>query len=182
MQMQIDVPKLVGAASAPVALIIATSIFLGNLGGKYAMLAGTFRQISDEYRKSKSEDKNSLRSRSLLEQLGIYSRQMRMLMQATLWLSISILCFIATVICTSISVLMPKIIAWTVLTAAFSFAGMLVLAASVIIEIMENNRAKNLLVLETAEFSGILSEDLEQQKREFRHDGILTNREAEGSD
>jgi Protein of unknown function (DUF2721) len=181
MQMQIDVPKLVGAASAPVALIIATSIFLGNLGGKYAMLAGSFRQISEEYRKS--DDKNSLRSRSLIEQLGICSGRLRLLMHATFWLGVSILCFIATVVCTSISVLMPKAMAWTFLTAVFSFAGMLILAASVAIEILENSRAKRMLVLETAEFSDVLSEDLEEEKRQFRGEtGLGRMRKAEGSD
>lgn len=175
--MQIDVPKLVGAASAPVALIIATAIFLGNLGGKYAMIAGTFRQISDEYRKS--EDKNSLRSRSLIAQLSLYSGQMRMLILATFWLAISILCFIATVVSTSISVLMPNTLAWTILTVVFSFAGMLILAASVVMEIVENSRAKKLLILETAEFSNILTEDLEQQKRVFRRDlGMVAKSEA----
>lgn len=166
MQMPIDIPKLVGAASAPVALIIATSIILGNLGGKYAMLAGTFRQLSDEYRKS--EDKASLRARSLTEQMKLYSQQMRMLMHATLWLAISILCFIATVVCTSISVLLPRAHSWMILTVFFSFAGMLILAASVVVEILENHRAKEALVLETADFPTILTGELEQDKREFR--------------
>ncbi len=89
-------------------------------------------------------------------------------MHATLWLSISILCFIATVFCTSISVLVPKVASWTVLTVFFSFAGMLILGGSVVIEIIENHRAKEALVLETADFPKALSDGLEQDKREFQ--------------
>lgn len=55
----------------------------------------------------------------------------------------------------------------TILTAVFSFAGMLMLAASVVIEIIENHRAK-LLVLETTDFPDVLTEGLEQQKQDFR--------------
>lgn len=139
MGMQIHVAKLVGAASAPVALSIASSISMSNLSAKYAMLAGGLRQLSDEYRKS--EDKNTIRSRSLADQM-IVLRRLRLLMIATFWLAVSILCFIPTLICTSVSVFMPKWIAWTILTAAFSFVGMLVLGSTVVIEILENRCAK----------------------------------------
>jgi UDP-galactopyranose mutase len=107
-------------------------------------------------------------SRSSIGQLKLYSRQMHMLMHATLWLSISILCFIAAVFCTSISVLLPKVASRTVLTVFFSFAGMLILGASVVIEIIENHLAKEALVLETADFPKVLSDGLGQDKREFQ--------------
>jgi uncharacterized membrane protein len=166
MQGQIDVAKLVGAASAPVALIIATSIFLSNLGTKYAMMAGWFRQVSEEFRNI--QDKNGLRAQSLQNQIGLYSHRLRLLMKATLWLTVSIICFIATVLFTSVSVLMPKAMVWPWVTVACSFAGMLLLGYSVFIEMEENRRAKEGLVLETAEFPDVLTEDLEQHKHQFR--------------
>src|ERR1700712_4125644 len=71
---QLDVGKLVGAASAPVALIIATSICLGNLGAKYGMLAGIFRDCTREYRAL--EDREGLRCRSLEHQMEHYSSRL----------------------------------------------------------------------------------------------------------
>jgi hypothetical protein len=166
MAAQIDVAKLVGAASAPVALIIATSIFLSNLGAKYAMLGGNFREVSNEYRKA--EDKGGLRAHSLQQQISLYSRRLRLLMKATFWLAISILCFIATVLFTSISVLMPSLSFWPWVTAVFSIVGMLILAGSVGLEMAENHCAKEGLVLETAEFPDVLPSGLEAQKSQYR--------------
>src|SRR5438270_354328 len=125
----LDVAKLVGAASAPVALIIASSIFVSNLGAKYALFAGAFRELSRELRET--EDGNSLRAKSIREQLKMYSFRLRILMRATFWLAIAILCFILTVALTGVSVLLPQSQLWTLLTAIFSFAGMLILAATV---------------------------------------------------
>jgi len=73
----IDVAKLVGAASAPVALIIASSIFLSNLRAKYALLSGAFREVSHELREK--EDKDSLRGKSVNEQVKLYSGRLQIL-------------------------------------------------------------------------------------------------------
>jgi Protein of unknown function (DUF2721) len=168
MQMQLDVPKLVGAASAPVALIIASSIFLSNLSAKYGMLGQSFRRSADEYRKL--DDKPSLWSRSLEKQLGLYSRRLQILIRATFWLGVCIVCFIATVLFTSVSVLIPKSPIPTIITGAFSFAGLIILGVCVILEIVENHCAKEALVLETAEFPGVLSSRLEEGKKDLRHE------------
>lgn len=163
---QLDIGKLVGAASAPVALIIATSIFLGNLGGKYAMLGGIFRGLSSEYRDSK--DRESLRSRSLEDQMRLYSGRLRTLMRATLILTLSIESFILTVVFTCIGVVFPGPHIWFWATAFFSFAGLLLLAIAVAMELVENHQARHALMLETAEFDGVLSDpDQEDDKREF---------------
>ena len=166
MNPQLDVGKLVGAASAPVALIIATSIFLGNLGGKYAMLTGAFGQIAGEYRQAKERD--SLRCRSLERQLTHYSQRLRSLIRATFWLTVAIQLFILTVVFTSIGVIFPQIHALTWITGGLSFAGLLALGGSVVIEMVENHQAKEVLMLETAEFPNVLSSHTqEQDKKEF---------------
>ena len=163
---QLDVGKLVGAASAPVALIIASCIFLGNLGGKYAMLMGIFRQLSGEYRDTKERD--TIRCRSLEKQLTLHSSMLRSLMRATFWLTISVELFILTVVFTSIGVLFPNAHVFTWITGILSFAGLFVLAGAVGIEMVENYRAKQGLMLETAEFPGVLeSVDQEADKRIF---------------
>lgn len=166
MNAQLDIGKLVGAASAPVALIIATSIFLGNLGGKYAMLNSIFRTLTGEYRGL--EDRSSLRSRSLEDQMKLYSWRLRTLMRATLVLTLSIEAFILTVVFTSIGIIFPGRPAWFWATALFSFAGLLLLAVAVVMELVENHQARHGLMLETAEFDGVLSDpEQEQDKREF---------------
>ena len=56
MNPNLDVAKFVGAASAPVALIIATAIFLSNLSTKWWAMSGMFRQLSGEYRQMEQRD------------------------------------------------------------------------------------------------------------------------------
>ncbi len=166
MDPHLDVGKLVGAASAPVALIIATSIFLGNLGGKYAMLVAIFRQIAGEYRGI--EQRDSLRCRSLEKQLTHYSSRLRNLIRATFWLTMAIHFFILTVFFTSVAVILPHMRVWVWVTGFFSLTGLLVLGASVVIETVENHRAKEDLVLETADFPDVLANNQEEDdKRSF---------------
>lgn len=153
MSPQIDLGKLVGAASAPVALIIATSIFLGNLGAKYTMLVSNFREMAREYREI--EDRNCDRGRSLKEQMTHYSSRLQRLMRATFWLNVAILLFILTVVFTSVGVVFPHQPAWTWITGACSMLGSLVLGYSVVMEMMENHRAKEVLRLETTDLAEV---------------------------
>lgn len=163
---QLDVGKLVGAASAPVALIIASCIFLGNLGAKYAMLMAIFRQLSGEFRDTKQRD--TIRCRSLEKQITLHSGMLRSLMRATFWLTVSIQLFILTVVFTSIGVIFPNVHTFTWITGLLGFAGLLVLAGAVGIEMFENHQAKEGLMLETAEFPGVLeSGEQEEEKRDF---------------
>jgi Protein of unknown function (DUF2721) len=164
----LDVAKIVGAASAPVALIIATSIFLSNLGAKYAMLAGTFRELTNELRETEEKDRGSLRAKSVHRSLKMYAHRLRVLIRATFWLTISILCFIFTVVFTGIGVIFTDSKVWQIITVAFSFAGLLILAGSVGFEIWENHQAKLGLILETSDFPDIVPGELQDGKEAFR--------------
>jgi hypothetical protein len=148
---QLDVGKLVGAASAPVALIIATSIFLGNLGGKYAGMMAVFRDLSAQYRNTK--DRSALRCRSIERQLALYSSRLRGLVRATFWLNLSIQAFMATVLFTSLGVIFPKSPIWTWVTGIFGLIGLLLLGYSGVLEMLENRRAQEELSLEVADLS-----------------------------
>jgi hypothetical protein len=164
--MQIDLSKLVGAASAPVALIIATSIFLSNLSAKYGMLGESFRRAADQLRNF--DDEPSLWSRSLTKQISLYSRRLQILIRATFWLAVSIICFVATVLFTSLGVLFPKSPIPTIITMVCCFAGLVILGICVALEMLENHCAKEALVLETAEFPDVLSSRLEVGKKDLR--------------
>lgn len=164
----LDIAKLVGAASAPVALIIATSIFQANLGAKYALITGVFRELSNEFRKMEDKDRDSIRATSVQKALEMYARRLNVLIRATFWLMISIVCFVLTVVFTGIGVMFPKNLVFQLITAVCSFAGLLILAASVGFEIWENHQAKQGLILETAEFPDIVPAELQHRKASFR--------------
>ncbi|MCU1386294.1 MAG: hypothetical protein JWL71_4991 [Acidobacteria bacterium] len=145
----IDLAKLVGTASAPVALIIASSISLGTLSGKYAAMFSAVRPLFAEYRDPAIDER---RRRIISEQLPIYGRRLRMLMQATLSLGCSVTFFIFTVLLTSVSVVMPTWLSWKLLTAFSMFAGLVSLGFAMILELRENHHAKAALAFDFDEF------------------------------
>jgi hypothetical protein len=152
----VDLSQLVGAASAPVALIIATSIFLGNLSGKYAALFAATHVHLSEYRDC---DADSPRHQLLTTQLRNRGRRLRTLIRATFWLGIAILLFIATVILTAVSVVYPTNAAVKGLTAVSMLGGLLILALSVAMELGENHQASVALLGDFAEFPALHSFD-----------------------
>jgi hypothetical protein len=131
-----DLAKFVGAASAPVALIIATSIIVSNLGGRYAVLAGFFRGATAELRDAGGRD--SPRAPDIVKELSLLRRRLRRLILATTWLLTSIVMFTATVMFTGVAMLAPKVGIFTVMVVVFSFAGAAMLVVAVVIAIMEN--------------------------------------------
>jgi Na+/melibiose symporter-like transporter len=148
MDPKIDLAKLVGAASAPVALIISTSIFLSNLTTKHLAMCTTIRELLKEIRE-KPDDEN--REHSLQGQSELYRRRLRWLMRATFWLTVSIICFIVTVLLTAAGVVFPDT-TWLTITTAFAmFGGLALLAAAVVMEAWENHMGKKTLELETNE-------------------------------
>jgi hypothetical protein len=145
----IDLAKLVGAASAPVALIIATSIFLSNLTGKYGAMFAETRQLFGEYRDREGKDKR----RHLVEaQLASYGRRLNTLIWATFWLTSAIVVFILTVVFTGVSVVLPDQQAWTIATAVSMFLGLMLLTVAVVMEMRENHLARRALNADYAEF------------------------------
>ena len=131
-----DLAKFVGAASAPVALIIATSIIVSNLGGRYAALAGFFRGATAELRDAGGRD--SPRAPEIIRELSLLRRRLRLLILATTWLLMSIVMFTATVMFTGVAMLLPKIGIFTVMVVFFSFSGATMLVVAVIISLVEN--------------------------------------------
>jgi hypothetical protein len=145
----IDLAQLVGAASAPVALIIATSIYLGNLGGKYAALFNrTHAQLAD-YRDLAPDDS---RRQLLKDQLHTRGQRLRTLIRASFWLGVAELFFIVTVFLTGLSVVLPASAAIKGVTAAAMLSGLLCLAFSVALEIGENHQSSVALMGDFAEF------------------------------
>ena len=137
-----DLAKFVGAASAPVALIISASIFLSNLTAKYVPMFSQLRALTEECRK---EPQHSDRAASIGEQIEIYRVRIRWLLRAVAFLTLSILGFIATVAFTSISMFFPNQPLYVWVTVGSMFAGLGLLAIAVIMESWENHLAKAML-------------------------------------
>src|SRR3954452_20931765 len=76
---KLDLAKFVGAASAPVALIISTSIFLSNLTAKYVPMVSQLRSLTEEWR---NDPEHEDRVASLDEQIGIYETRIRWVLRA----------------------------------------------------------------------------------------------------
>jgi hypothetical protein len=144
-----DLATLVGAASAPVALIIATSIFLSNLTGKSGAMFAEARQLFGEYRERHPDDK---RRHLVGEQLVSYGHRLNTLIWATFWLTNAILLFILTVFFTGLSIVVPDGPAWKIATTGSMFLGLLLLAIAVVMEMQENHLARRALYADFAEF------------------------------
>jgi hypothetical protein len=149
MSTSIDLAKLVDTASAPVVLIIAASIVLGNLSGKYLAISADVRSLFTEYRDPAIDQR---RRRIIRDQLPGYARRLRILIQATRWLGCAITFFICTVLLTSISIVMSTLVFWKLFTAVSMIAGLMSLAVALLLELRDNHQAKIALKLVFDEF------------------------------
>jgi|SRR3954447_16310825 len=142
---KLDLAKFVGAASAPVALIISTSIFLSNLTAKYIPAFSRLRSMTEEIR---NDPEHPDRVHSLTEQIDLYKVRIKWLLRAVFYLALAILCFINTVAFTSISMFYPKEAIYMIVTIGSMFAGLALLALAVVIEMWENHLANGALASE----------------------------------
>jgi hypothetical protein len=162
-----DLAKFVGAASAPVALIIATSIFLSNLTTKWWAVNGTFRGMAGELRAL--DDQRGSRSESLQRQLVLVAKRLHLLMTATTLLTLAILSFILPVVLTGVSIIGGG--KWIEIATVFaSFAGFSFLAASVIVESWENHLGRGEINLEIKDYTHLAdSEPAERPEHAHRY-------------
>src|SRR3954451_22564027 len=126
-----DLAKFVGAASAPVALIISTSIFLSNLTAKYVPAFSRLRTMTEELR---DDPEHPDRVHSLHEQIDVYKVRVKWLLRASFYLMLAIVCFINTVAFTSISMFFPEQPTYMIVTIGSMFGGLVLLGLAVLIE------------------------------------------------
>jgi hypothetical protein len=145
MDPNMDLAKLVGAASAPVALIIASCIYLGNLTQKYNSLFQQIRRLSSEIREGPDSEE---RRNSIHQQLQMYEKRIRGAMRCAFLLNIAIILFVLTVLFTGVSMLLPGNIPMMITTAGVMCLGLLVVILSVVVELLSNRLARPTLDLE----------------------------------
>jgi multidrug efflux pump subunit AcrB len=139
---KLDLAKFVGAASAPVALIISTSIFLSNLTAKYVPAFSRLRTMTEELRE---DPEHPDRLHSLHEQIDVYKIRVKWLLRASFYLMLAIICFINTVAFTSVSMFYPEQSIYVIVTIGSMFGGLALLGLAVVIEMWENRLAKDAL-------------------------------------
>ena len=139
MDPKFDLAKLVGAASAPVALVIATCIYLGNLTTIYNTVFQKIRDLAQELRQHPdSQD----RCDSIKEQLKLYEQRICNCMRASFLLNLAIVFFIGTVLFTGVSMLMPGNVPIMMFTAGLMFVGLLLVGYAVITEMRADRLSK----------------------------------------
>src|SRR3954451_17861296 len=159
-----DLAKFVGAASAPVALIISTSIFLSNLTAKYVPAFSRLRTMTEELR---DDPEHPDRVHSLHEQIGVYQVRVKWLLRASFYLMLAIICFINTVAFTSISMFFPEQSTYMIVTIGSMFGGLVLLGLAVLIEIWENRLAKGALRSELGKGAPSLNEESLNKRMSF---------------
>jgi hypothetical protein len=147
-----DIGKIVSVASAPVSLVIATSIFLHMLTSRYEAIYDRLRDLTDEYRKGAKDDQ---RRTSLREQISLYARRIRVTQAASRWLSIAVISFLVTVAASAFNIVYPSSFAVR-LTGMFTLAfGIFLLTLSVVFELYEDHLTQTTLRTELSEFPEI---------------------------
>lgn len=138
MDPKIDLAKLVGAASAPVALIIAACIYLGNLTQKYNTLFEKIRELAAELR----DNPEGERYDSVHQQLQLYEQRIIGTMRCTFFLNVAIVLFVLTVLFTGLSMLLPGNVPMMATTAGVMALGLGILVVAIVIELHSNRLAR----------------------------------------
>lgn len=139
MDQNIDLAKLVGAASAPVALIISACIYLGNLTQKYNTLFQQIRTLAAELREG---PENRDRRDSVQQQLQFYERRVNGTMRCAFCLNITVALFVLTVLFTGMSMLLPGNMPMVIVTAGTMSLGLLTMVTAIVIELVSNRLAR----------------------------------------
>ncbi len=138
MDPKMDLAKLVGAASAPVALIISACIYLGNLTQKYQSLFEKIRELSSEAR----QNPEGKRHDSVHEQLHMYEQRIVGAMRCTFLMNLAIILFVLTVLFTGVSMLMPGNVPMMITTAGVMALGLCLMVLAIVIELYSNRLAR----------------------------------------
>lgn len=146
----LDLGKLVGAATAPVNLIIAATIAISFLIAKQGALFAKFLLILEQYKK---QPEDRVTSDKLYHQLGIYAKRLRLINWACRALGITIVVFIGTVILTSLGVTFPDL-AWVKIgTGITLFGGLLSMFIGFVLELADGGMEGRSIDLEMKEVS-----------------------------
>ena len=130
---------LVSSAGATIGVIIAGTIFLQFLSMKYMELAGRYRELTSEYRGV--EDGHN-RHAPLRSQIRGYRRRLVLLNRASCLAAVALLNFLVAVTAGGLSLIYPPVRTIKAVGTFGLAAGLLLIAAAVTLELVENFMAR----------------------------------------
>src|SRR3954470_20573079 len=123
--MEINLKDIGGTAGSAVSLIIACTIFLHQLITKSVAATDRLTTLTDEYREH-SEDNS--RKASLADQITLYYHRNNWIRRAICTVAVGEFFFIAVIVASALSVLMPGSTALGVIGLAALFLGLAAIA------------------------------------------------------
>ena len=150
-----DLGKLVGAATAPVNLIIAATIAISFLIAKQGALFAKFLLILEQYKK---QPEDRVRSDKLYHQLGVYAMRLRLINWAGRALAITIVIFIVTVTLTSFGVIFPDVPWVKIGTGLTLLAGLASMLLGMVFQIADGRLEAKSIDLEMKEMNAARSD------------------------
>jgi hypothetical protein len=139
---KMDIGKMVGAATAPVNLIIAAAIAISFLVGKQAALAAKFEAISQKFGEEPDQ------KQKLQEQLDIYIRRLKLTNWAARTLAGTVMIFIVTVLATLFAVVFPDVGWIKAAIGVTMILGLLLMFIGFILELFDGAMAARTVGLE----------------------------------
>ena len=131
----IDLPKLAGTAGSAVGLIIASTLLISWIGGRYVPAFDRYRALTGNLRDLAEQNK---RRESLKSQINDYQRRLRCLNWATELLSYEIGFAVLTVLCAGTSVILNNQ-TWLAVAGGVCFVlSLLINVAVIVLAVIEN--------------------------------------------
>jgi hypothetical protein len=134
--MSIQMKDVLQAAGPSASLVFASWIFLSFLQQRYVAAFQTFRALVDAYRKG---SENAVRLDALESQIRQYRRRCDWMRWSTNIGVVSALCFLATLLCGLVAVILPDPAAVGTAGAVLCSAGFVLVMVSAVFTIVENS-------------------------------------------
>jgi hypothetical protein len=158
--MDFKLTDVVGAATATVALVIGSSIFLQILANKSTAIFERYRGLTGEYR---AEQQNPERRNSLEDQITLYYWRCRLVRHATTALIIAVVAFVITIVVASFAVIFPNSVLLKVGGTALLVFGLVCVAIGAAFEFRENQLLGVAIGSELEDFPNLPKQELSAQ-------------------
>ena len=152
---RIDLGKFVSTATTPVGLIIAGAIAISFFEQKRTETCGRVRGLIGELRDSNLSEP---RRRNVVAQINIYKSRLKYVHRGSTLVAITIILFICTNLGSSLGLIWPDVKVFEMVVIAGMLLGMLTLASSFIVELLDNVWKQRELQTELADFERLSHE------------------------
>jgi len=152
---RIDLGKFVSTATTPVGLIIAGAIAISFFEQKRTETCGRVRGLIGELRDANLSE---ARRRNVVAQINIYKSRLKYVHRGSTLVAITIILFIGTNLGSSLGLIWPDFKFFQVVVIAGMLLGMVTLAGSFVVELLDNAWKQRELQTELADFERLAHE------------------------